>query len=298
MGKGKLQPHRGLGGISTPRTGSSRQITTVATVRRCASGWQMHPMTKRSMEQPTPHVLVATEHGSGGNMPRTGGASRNSTSRIAPPLAQCVSLTLHLTLVAPAAKPPMRESYIFVRRPQGPCTPMWPLSSIQSVSFSVRERGKTAQPSRNNSPSCCTRERSPPFPVSLVLGRGKKQIENIKRRWESNRGARQLQLWDICTLSTLVPHHLNPRQGKLLRRMANPTQPGVEVISKGFKRDDNDTVLCNDRVEIKVPRNTNLVGTNRDLCHLAPWSHWRSQTLKSCCPYLAGWSTLGIFIRT
>eukprot|EP00903_Cladosiphon_okamuranus_P013178 g12291.t1 len=33
--------------------------------------------------------------------------------------------------------------------------------------------------------------------------------------------------------------------------MANPTQPGVEVISKEFKRDDNDTVLCADRVEVK-----------------------------------------------
>lgn len=34
--------------------------------------------------------------------------------------------------------------------------------------------------------------------------------------------------------------------------MANPTQPGIEVLSKEFKRDDNDTVLCTDRVEVKV----------------------------------------------
>lgn len=34
--------------------------------------------------------------------------------------------------------------------------------------------------------------------------------------------------------------------------MANPTQPGIEVLSKEFKRDDNDTVLCTDRVELKV----------------------------------------------
>lgn len=38
----------------------------------------------------------------------------------------------------------------------------------------------------------------------------------------------------------------------VLTQMANPTQPGIEVLSKEFKRDDNDTVLCTDRVEIKV----------------------------------------------
>lgn len=37
-----------------------------------------------------------------------------------------------------------------------------------------------------------------------------------------------------------------------LLKMANPTQPGIEVLSKEFKRDDNDTVLCTDRVELKV----------------------------------------------
>ena len=34
--------------------------------------------------------------------------------------------------------------------------------------------------------------------------------------------------------------------------MANPTQPGIEVLNKEFKRDDNDTVLCTDRIEVKV----------------------------------------------
>lgn len=38
----------------------------------------------------------------------------------------------------------------------------------------------------------------------------------------------------------------------VLSQMANPTQPGIEVVSKEFKRDDNDTVLCTDRVEVKV----------------------------------------------
>lgn len=37
--------------------------------------------------------------------------------------------------------------------------------------------------------------------------------------------------------------------------MANPTQPGIKVISKDFKRDDNDMVLCTDRVEVEVSRN-------------------------------------------
>lgn len=34
--------------------------------------------------------------------------------------------------------------------------------------------------------------------------------------------------------------------------MANPTQPGIKVINKDFKRDDNNTVLCTDRVEVEV----------------------------------------------
>lgn len=34
--------------------------------------------------------------------------------------------------------------------------------------------------------------------------------------------------------------------------MANPNYPGVEVLTKDFKRDDNDNVLCNDRVRVKV----------------------------------------------
>lgn len=34
--------------------------------------------------------------------------------------------------------------------------------------------------------------------------------------------------------------------------MANRTNSGVEVLSIGFKRDDNETVLCNDKVELKV----------------------------------------------
>ncbi|CAB1118621.1 unnamed protein product [Ectocarpus sp. CCAP 1310/34] len=33
--------------------------------------------------------------------------------------------------------------------------------------------------------------------------------------------------------------------------MANPTQPGIKVINKDFKRDVNDTVLCTDRVEVE-----------------------------------------------
>jgi len=40
------------------------------------------------------------------------------------------------------------------------------------------------------------------------------------------------------------PHHT----------MANPTQPGLEVLSKEFKRDDNDAVLCTDKVEIEVSK--------------------------------------------
>jgi len=36
--------------------------------------------------------------------------------------------------------------------------------------------------------------------------------------------------------------------------MANPTQPGLEVLSKEFKRDDNDAVLCTDKVEIEVSK--------------------------------------------
>lgn len=38
--------------------------------------------------------------------------------------------------------------------------------------------------------------------------------------------------------------------------MANPTQPGIEVIKKEFKRDGNDNILCTDRVEVKVNGDT------------------------------------------
>lgn len=46
--------------------------------------------------------------------------------------------------------------------------------------------------------------------------------------------------------------------------MANPTQAGIEVINKEFKRDENDNVLCTDKVEVKVndKRSRNLKSQN------------------------------------
>lgn len=103
------------------------------------------------MEQPTPHVLLVAatilygssiyEQGSLEQHAKNWACLAKSTSRIASTLAYCLSLTLHLALVAPVAETPLRESYIFARRSQGPCTPNWSLSSIQSVSFSVSGRG-------------------------------------------------------------------------------------------------------------------------------------------------------------
>lgn len=37
--------------------------------------------------------------------------------------------------------------------------------------------------------------------------------------------------------------------------MATTGQGGIEVVTKGFKSDENDAVLCNENIEIKVKHN-------------------------------------------
>lgn len=55
--------------------------------------------------------------------------------------------------------------------------------------------------------------------------------------------------------------------------MAAPRQGGIQVVTKGFKSDENDAVLCNDNIEIKV-KHHHRAGTKCSMSLLGIYPLW------------------------